>query len=147
MISKHITFEEATESSTGARLGIKNIPGDKELKSMKTLAFVVFEPLREWYSKPIRINSFYRSPRLNQAIGGALSSQHVKGEAIDISAGKDSALLFHWLRQHVEFDQLIWEFGDDSNPQWVHVSYCDGKNRKQVLRAIKIKGKTVYQPF
>lgn len=147
-ISKHISFEEATGSPTASRLGIKNIPGEKELKAMRTLASMVFEPLREWYGKPITINSFYRSPRLNQAIGGALNSQHVKGEAIDIAAGKDTTLFFNWLRNNVEFDQLIWEFGSDSNPQWVHVSYAGpGKNRKQVLRAVKIKGKTVYQPM
>jgi hypothetical protein len=137
-------MREATESITATNLGIKNIPSEKELKAMKTLAEKVFEPLRKWYGFPIRINSFYRSPRLNQAIGGSLNSQHCKGEAMDISC-KESNILFHWIKANLDFDQLIWEFGNDINPQWVHVSYIEGRNRKQVLKAKKVKGKTIYE--
>lgn len=147
MISKHISDEEAVYSQTATRLGIKNIPGDLELKAMKTLALMVFEPLHDWYGKPIRVDSFFRCPGLNQSIGGALSSQHCKGEAIDIKAGEDTALLFHWIKNNLEFDQLIWEFGNDKNPDWVHVSYRDGKNRKQVLKGVKSNKKTIYLPF
>jgi len=130
-ISKHITFLEATQSPTATKRGIKNIPNPDELDSMKLVANLVFEPLREWYNEPIDINSFFRNEALNHAVGGVKSSQHRLGKAIDIDAGSvaENKKLFDWIKENVEFDQLIWEKGG----AWVHVSYNKDKNRKQVL--------------
>lgn len=144
-ISKHITYKEATNSSTALKRGIDNTPSPGEVESMKRLAENVFEPLREHFGKPIRVNSFFRSKELNRAVGGSSTSQHVKGEAIDISGiGISNKDLFNYIKNNLDFDQLIWEFGNDSEPQWVHVSYKEGKNRKNVLKATKVNGRTKY---
>jgi hypothetical protein len=109
----------------------------------------VFEPLREWVGGPIKINSFFRSPELNTAIGGSKTSQHCEGRAIDIDdvyGYKTNAEMFRYIDEHLDYDQLIWEFGDDSNPDWVHVSYVDAEtNRKRKLKAYKEDGKTRYK--
>ena len=142
-ISKHISYHEATYSNTAVRRNIDNTPGVEELHNMKTLANRIFEPLRSHFNEPIRINSFFRSVTLNNRIGGAKSSQHVKGEAIDISGtnGVTNKQLFDWIRENLEYDQLIAEFGY----KWIHVSYTTSKpNRKQVLEAVKVNGKTKY---
>jgi zinc D-Ala-D-Ala carboxypeptidase len=131
-ISKHITFYEATVTDKSIQLGIKNIPNAKQLLAMQNVALKTFEPLREWYGKPIKVNSLFRNDKLNTAVGGAPTSQHLKGEAIDIDAGSkaENKKLFDWLRKNVEFDQLINEY----NYSWVHVSLkLNGVNRKQVL--------------
>ena len=116
---------------------------------MQLLANRVFEPLRKWVEGPIRINSFYRSPELNKAIGGSARSQHCKGQAIDIDdtyGHKTNADMFEYIKDNLSFDQLIWEFGDDTNPSWVHVSYVsEDKNRNRVLKAVKESGKTKYK--
>lgn len=144
-ISKHITYKEATHSNTGIKRGIDNTPGNGELIAMKRLAENVFEPLRDHFGKPIRVNSFFRSKELNRAVGGSSTSQHVKGEAIDISGiGISNKDLFNYIKQNLDFDRLIWEFGNDSEPQWVHVSYKADKNRKSVLKATKANGRTKY---
>jgi len=146
MISKHISTKEATASQTAVRRGIKNTPDDETLQRMKLVAERCFEPLREWYGKPIVISSFYRSPELNKAIGGSETSQHCFGEAIDIDTDNDNLKLFNWLRSNVEFDQLLFEFGDDNGPDWIHISYTERRpNRQQVLRVKKVNGKTVYE--
>jgi zinc D-Ala-D-Ala carboxypeptidase len=134
-ISKHITFKEATQSPTADKLGIKNIPTELELKAMKLVAEKCFEPLRVWYNKPIRVNSFFRNSDLNRAVKGSSTSQHVKGEAIDIDAGSkaENKKLFDWIKANLEFDQLLWEYGNSIGPDWVHVSYNSKKNRKQIL--------------
>jgi zinc D-Ala-D-Ala carboxypeptidase len=115
---------------------------------MKLLAEKIFEPLRKWVGGPIRINSFYRGPELNKAIGGSSKSQHCKGQAMDIDDNgchKTNAEMYAWLKDNVEFDQMIWEFGDDDNPNWVHVSYVSPEeNRNRCLKAYKDKGKTKY---
>ena len=132
MISKHISLKEATFSATATRLGIDNIPTSEHLACMKLVAEKCFEPLREWYKKPIRINSFYRGKDLNKAVKGSLSSQHCKGEAIDMDAGsiEENKKLFEWCKTNLEWDQLIWEYGGE----WVHISYTIKKpNRKQIL--------------
>lgn len=131
-ISKHITYKEAVKSNTATKLGIINTPSTSDLQNMTIVADKVFEPLREWYGKPIRINSFYRSPELNKAVGGSNTSQHIKGEAIDIDAGKDNHKLFNWIKDNLEYDQLIWEKGTETNPSWVHVSYSK-KNRNKII--------------
>jgi zinc D-Ala-D-Ala carboxypeptidase len=130
-ISKHITFKEATQSPTADKLGIKNIPTELELKAMKLVAEKCFEPLRVWYNKPIRVNSFFRNSDLNRAVKGSSTSQHVKGEAIDIDAGSkaENKKLFDWIKANLEFDQVINEY----DYSWVHVSYSAKKNRKQIL--------------
>ena len=131
-ISKHITFKEATFSATAQRLGLKNEPTDQHLKAMKLVAEKCFEPLREWYGKPLKINSFYRGKDLNRAVKGSLSSQHCKGEAIDIDAGSaiENKKIHDWIKNNLDFDQIINEY----NYSWVHVSYTDKKpNRKQCL--------------
>lgn len=118
---------------------------------MRLLADRVFEPLREYMREPIYISSFFRSKEVNCSVGGATASQHMAGEAMDIHAVDSSpynnADLFYYIKDHIEFDQLIWEFGTDRNPDWVHVSYSASGNRKQVLKAVKRNGKTVYEPF
>lgn len=145
MISKHIDINEATYSPTASNKGIRNTPNELALSCMQKVATRCFEPVRVWYNKPIKINSFYRSPELNKAIGGSSNSQHCFGEAIDMDAGEDNYKLFNWIKNHVAFDQLIWEFGNDSNPDWIHISYTERRpNRQMILKAYKENGKTKY---
>jgi hypothetical protein len=148
-ISKHITYKEATRSVTALRLGIENKPSEYELQNMELIAEKVFEPLREAINGPIKINSFYRSEELNKAIGGSSRSQHCQGRAIDIDdvyGYVSNAYMYYYIKDNLDFDQLIWEFGTDTNPDWVHVSYVDGdSNRKRCLLAYKDNGKTKYK--
>ena len=148
MISKHISYKEGVYSTTALRKGIDNTPTDDHLYFMEIIAEEIFEPLRTYVGGPIKINSFYRSPELNTAIGGSATSQHCKGQAMDIddTFGKMSnAEMYHWIKENLDFDQMIWEFGDDDNPNWVHVSYVSkDDNRNRCLKAYKDKGKTKY---
>jgi hypothetical protein len=150
-ISEHITYAEATVSNKAKQLGISNTPNERELKAMKLLAEKVFEPLRKWYGKPIQVTSFFRSAKINKAIGGVQRgntvSQHARGEAVDIDTTSDNRKLFDYIKDNLPFDQLIWENGDDNTPAWVHVSYSETHNRKQVLRAVRKNDKTVYLPY
>ena len=146
-ISEHITYKEATASNKAKQLGISNTPNEKELRAMKLLADKVFEPLRKWYGKPIQVTSFFRSAKINKAIGGSATSQHSLGQAIDIDTVSDNKKLFDYIKDNLTFDQLIWEYGNDNAPDWVHVSYSEIRNRKQILRATKSGGKTVYLPY
>jgi hypothetical protein len=127
------------------------MPTPEHIENFKKLAENVFEPIREHFGVPIRLSSGYRSAALNKAVGGASSSQHCKGEAIDIDMDGTTITnkqLFDFVKDNVNFDQMIWEFGTDANPDWVHVSYnSDGAQRKQILRAIKSGGTTKYVPF
>lgn len=145
-ISEHVTFNEGIVSATGERLGINNVPTPAALLNMKDTTKFIFEPLRAHFDKPIQIISFYRSPKLNKAVGGASNSQHMTGEAMDIRGmhGVTNAQLFEHIKNNLPFDQLIWEFGDDNEPSWVHVSYSK-RNRKKILKAEKINGKTIYK--
>tara|TARA_Y100001958_G_scaffold159924_1_gene164330 strand:- start:10723 stop:11184 length:462 start_codon:yes stop_codon:yes gene_type:complete len=147
-ISKHISYKEAIKSNTALRLNIDNTPDEVSLTSMTGVAHNIFEPLRLWVGGPIKINSFYRCPKLNKAIGGSKRSQHCEGKAIDIDdtfGYKTNAEMFNYIRDNLNFDQMIWEFGDDNNPAWVHVSFdsLDG-NRGRLLKAIKENGKSKY---
>ena len=148
MISKHISYKEGVYSNTALRRGIDNTPTDDQLYFMEIVAEEVFEPLREWVGGPIKINSFYRCPELNTAIGGSATSQHCKGQAMDIddTFGKaTNAEMYNFIKENLDFDQMIWEFGDDDNPAWVHVSYVSAeKNRNRCLKAYKENGKTKY---
>jgi len=147
-ISKNITYKEAIHSNTAKRLGIDNKPNDEQIANMFTIAEMIFQPLRSYVGGPIKITSFFRSPELNRAIGGSKSSQHMKGQAMDLDdvyGLKTNAEMFDYIRENLDFDQLIWEFGDDNNPNWIHVSYVDKQeNRNRCLKAYKEKGKTKY---
>ena len=136
-ISKHISYVEATISQTAIRKKIDNTPTKEQLASMVLVAEKCFEPVRNYFRVPIKISSFFRSEKLNKAVGGARNSQHTKGEAIDIQGtGKiTNKMIFDYIKDNLEFDQLIWEFGTKTNPAWVHVSYSAKKNRKQILYA------------
>ena len=148
-ISKHISYKEATRSATALRLGIENIPNEYQLQNMEMVAKKVFEPLREAIDAPIKINSFFRCEELNKAIGGSSKSQHCQGRAIDIDdiyGHVSNAFMYYYIKDNLDFDQLIWEFGTDDSPDWVHVSYVDeDSNRKRCLKAYREDGKTKYK--
>ena len=148
MISKHISYKEGVYSTTATRKGIDNTPNNEQLENMELIADNVFEPLRTYVGGPIKINSFFRCPELNTAIGGSSKSQHCKGQAIDIDdtfGRMTNAEMYHWIKEYLEFDQMIWEFGDDDNPNWVHISYVSpDENRNRCLKAYRKNGKTKY---
>jgi len=149
-ISKNISYKEATHSNTATRKGIDNIPNPEQLVNMKLVAEKIFQPVRIWLGTWIRINSFFRSILLNIAIGGSKTSQHCaeKGAAIDMSRSGLNSKIFHYIKDNLSFDQLLWEYGDDEEPDWVHASYVsEEKNRNQVLRVVRVDGKTKYIPF
>ena len=135
-LSQHVTIAEFEHTSHN----IPNKMNDVQIASATLLCTKVFEPLRLYLNRAITISSGYRSPALNRAIGGSATSQHKKAEAMDIKIGAKG---FHYIKDNLDFDQLIWEFGTDHEPQWIHVSYSKN-NRKQVLKAIKSNGKTKY---
>lgn len=146
MISKYISYKEATKSQTATRLGIDNKPTEDHLAAMKHVASEVFDKVRAHFGVPLGVSSFYRGPELNKAIGGSKTSQHMKGEAIDIDAdmygGVTNKEIFDYIKDNLIFDQLI----DEYDYSWIHVSLRrDGKNRGQVLRAYKENGKTKYK--
>ena len=147
-ISKHVSYNEGIRSRTADRRGLDNTPNESQLKCMKEIAEGLFEPLREWVGGPIKINSFFRGEPVNTAIGGSKYSQHMKGQAIDIDdtfGHKTNAEMYHYIKDNLDFDQLIWEFGDDKNPNWIHVSYVTHReNRKKLTIAKKVNGKTKY---
>jgi len=152
-ISEHLDLSEVTRSETAKRKGISNEPTAEHLENFKKLAENIFEPIRNHFNVPIHISSGYRSKALNTSIGGSLTSQHCSGEAIDIdmdgsSNGVTNKMVFDFIKANLNFDQMIWEFGNSSNPDWVHVSYeSTGKQRKQVLKATKVGGATKYSPY
>jgi len=154
-ISDHITYKEATNSYTAKRKGIENKPNDLQLRNMRLLAEVIFEPLRKALGgSPIYIASFFRSEKLNEEIGGADNSQHMANEGAAIDLDNDgyegvpnNKEIFDYIKDNLPFDQLIYEFGTDENPGWVHVSYNIGNNRNQILRAKKVNDKTIYEEY
>lgn len=152
-LSKHLALAEVIRSETAKRKGINNMPTQEHIKNFQLLAEKIFEPIRERFGVPIHISSAYRSVELNRAVNGILSSQHCQGEAIDVDMdgsinGVTNKMVFDYIKDNLNFDQLIYEFGNEINPDWVHVSYeSTGKQRKQVLRAIKSNGQTKYIPY
>jgi hypothetical protein len=150
-LSTNLSLAEVTRSETAKRRGISNMPTPEHIENFKKLAINIFQPIREHFGKPILISSGYRSAELNKAIGGSLSSQHSSGEAIDIDMdGTDitNAQIFNYIKENLNFDQMIWEFGTDTNPDWVHVSFAANRSqRKQILVAKKVNGKTTYIPY
>ena len=147
-ISNHISYKEGTYSRTAERRDLDNTPNADQLKCMQEIAENVFEPLRAYVGGPVKINSFFRGEPVNTAIGGSKSSQHMKGQAMDIDdtfGRMTNAEMYYFIKDHLDFDQMIWEFGDDNNPNWVHVSYVSHRpNRKKLTIAKKINGKTKY---
>ena len=132
MISKHITIEEATQSPTALRMGIINVPNAEEFESMKYVAENLFEPIREWYNAPIKINSFFRCVALNKAVKGSLTSGHVLGNSIDISGGNkiENKKIFDFIKTSgLNYDQVINEY----DYTWIHISLKKTGNRKQLL--------------
>jgi len=148
-LSKNLSLSEMIRSESAKRNGINNMPTEEHTANMRKLAMNVFQPIREHFNVPIHISSGYRSSALNASIKGASkTSQHSTGEAIDIDMDGTSVTnleVFNWIKNNLIFDQLIFEFGNEKNPDWVHVSYeSSGKQRKQILKAIKKNGKTSY---
>ena len=148
ILSEHLELAEVIRSESAKRRGISNMPTEQHIANLKKLAENVFEPIRANFRQPIRISSGYRSQSLNAAIGGATNSQHSTGEAIDIDMEGTKITnkeIFNFIKEKLNFDQLIYEFGNNTEPDWVHVSFkSNGQQRKQVLRAIKENGKTKY---
>jgi hypothetical protein len=151
-LSKYVSLAEVTRSDTAKRKGIDNSPTAEHLENLKVICEDVFDKVREHFGVPIFISSGYRSAALNKSIGGSATSDHNNGKALDLDQdghgnGVTNMDVFKYIKDNLEFDQLIFEFGTDKNPDWVHVGYRKGANRKQVLRAIKEGGKTKYVPY
>jgi hypothetical protein len=147
-LSKNLSLKEAIKSNTATRLGIDNTPDEWEIDNLRAVAENIFQPVRDHFGVPIGVSSGYRCKELNKAVGGSKYSQHMVGEALDIDAdiyGKvTNAEIFNYIKNNLDWDQMIWEFGDDEEPNWVHVSYKQaGANRKQLRRAYK-KANGVY---
>lgn len=143
-LTENFSLHEMTNSVTAVKRGISNMPTPEHIENLKALCENVLEPIRKLMGCPIKITSGYRSGQLNSYIGGASSSQHMFGQAVDIDLNEKNAELYNAIVNNLDFDQIIWEFGTDENPDWVHVSYAEGKNRKKCLKAVKQNGKTVY---
>ena len=148
-IIKNVSHKEGVYSNTAMRKGIDNTPKASHLECMSIIAEEIFEPLRAWVGGPIKINSFYRGEELNTAIGGSKSSQHMKGQAMDIDdtyGHKTNAEMYNWIKENLDFDQMIWEFGTEDNPNWIHISYVGTiSNRNRCLLAYKENGRTKYK--
>jgi len=148
-LSENFTLAELTNSSQAKRLGINNTPDDKVIKNLELLAKNILQPIRDHFGVAINISSGYRSLALNKRIGGASNSQHVTGQAADIDNDNtevSNAEIFNFIKDNLKYDQLIWEFGTDTNPDWVHVSYSS-KPRKQILKAVRNGLQTSYIKF
>lgn len=150
-LSTNLSLSEVIRSESAKRNGISNMPTPEHIANFMLLAEKIFEPIREHFGVPIRISSGYRSKELNAKIGGSSSSQHCKGQAVDLDQdgstnGVSNADVFNYIKDNLPFDQLIWEFGNEDNPDWVHVSYVPN-GRKQILKAFKMNGTTKYFPY
>ncbi len=144
-LTKNFSLIELVSSETATRRNIDNTPNSEVIYNLALVCINVMQPIRDWYGQAINITSGYRSPKLNKAIGGSLTSDHCYGRAIDFTVPKhDFKKVFEFIKSNLQFDQLIWEFGDDIAPNWIHVSYRESGNRKQVLKAVKQNGVTKY---
>lgn len=147
-LSKNLSLQEATKSITALRHGVDNTPDEYVIKNLERIARYIFQPMRDYFKHPIAVTSGYRSKKLNRIVNGSRYSQHITGEALDLDAdvykGMTNADLFHFIDLHLDYDQLIWEFGDDENPDWVHVSLKREDNRGRKMRAVREDGKTTY---
>ena len=154
-LSNHLSVKEATYSATAIKHGINNEPNIGQLEVLKAMALKVFEPCRKFVGGPLKVTSGYRGLELNKRIGGSLSSDHTISDHLtaaldldcDVFGGKTNAELFHYIKERLEFKQLIWEFGDENSPNWVHVSYSTNPklNKHEVLIAKRKGGRTVYE--
>lgn len=144
-LTLHVSVAEFERSDAAIKHGISNKMNEFEKERAIELCKNVFEPIRAYVGKPIRINSGFRSAALNKRIGGAKTSQHVLGEAMDLDLHDRD--LFEWILDNVEYDQAIYEAGNDEEADWFHISYRKGRNRKQALRMIKKGGKSTYVPY
>ena len=148
-LTENLSLAEVIKSGTAKRLGIDNKPTPEHLANLLLVAEHVFQPIREHFDKPLYVSSGYRSEALNDAIKGSSSSQHCKGEALDLDAqvygGFTNKELFEYIKDNLVFDQMIWEFGTDDEPDWVHVSYKKGKNRGEMLRVERVDGMNQYR--
>jgi hypothetical protein len=149
-LSEHFNLREFTRSETAMRKGIDNTPGPVHAKNLQKVCEKILEPVRNNFGRPVRVNSGYRGPALNKAVGGSSKSQHCNGEAVDFEIdGLPNPELAKWVSDNCEFDQIILEFynpKEGPNSGWVHASYCEGNNRRQILTAVQENGKTVYKP-
>jgi len=149
-ISEHVSYKEATFSQTATKNDIDNDPNSDQLANIELCSEKIFEPIRNWVGKSVKINSCFRSDALNKRIGGAKGSQHCanKGAAFDIDdtfGHKTNKEMFFYIVENLDFDQLIYEYGTDNNPDWVHFSYVDAdSNRNQILRVSRINGRSKY---
>ena len=134
-LTRNFTLSELTKSDTAIRKGIKNEAGSGEIKNLTDLCYGVLEPVRAKFDKPIIVTSGYRSEELCEAIGSKKTSQHAKGQAVDFEiAGVSNLQVALWLTNNVDFDQLILEYWTgEANSGWIHCSFVEGSNRKQVL--------------
>ena len=154
-LSTHLSLAEVTYSETAKRAGVSNEPTAPHLEAMKKLAEHIFEPIRNHFQKPIKVSSGYRSAALNAITpGSSATSQHCKGEALDLdqdgmTTGVTNKMVFEFIKNNLNFDQLIWEYGNDSAPDWVHVSYsAKGPQRKMILKCTRnAAGAPVYTPW
>jgi len=144
-LTLHVSVAEFERSDAAIKHGISNKMNEFEKERAIELCKNVFEPIRRYVGKPIKINSGFRSAALNKRIGGSKTSQHVLGEAMDLDLHDRE--LFEWILDNIEFDQIIAEFPQGGKASWFHISYRKGRNRKQALVATKQKGKTVYLPY
>ena len=146
-LSANFTLKELTKSDTATRLGLDNTPDEQALENLKTLCEMVLQPVRDHFGKSVTVNSGYRSPESNAAVGGSKTSDHCKGQAADIEiVGVANADLAQWIMDNLEYTQLILEFYTPGIPDsgWVHVSYDPNNLKKQELTATKVAGKTTY---
>lgn len=148
-LTRNFSLHELTKSETALRYDMENNPGPAEAANLTELAGKVLQPIRDHYAKGVKINSGFRHPEVNAKVGGSKTSDHCKGQAADIEIpGVPNAELAEWIKDNLEFRQLILEFYTPGIPDsgWVHVSFVDGDNKKQVMTATKQGGKTVYLP-
>ena len=149
-LSKNLSLNEVIKSNTATRKGIDNTPTEEHLKNLKYLAEKVFQPIREHFGVPIYITSGYRSKALNEAIGGSKTSFHSHGMALDLdqdgrNRGVSNADVFYYIKDNLQFTELIWEFGDETNPNWVHVAIAPGReDEKKIKIAERVNNKTTY---
>lgn len=141
LLSRNFTLAELTDTDTG----LPNNPSQEEIRNLKLLVQKVLQPVRDKFGV-INVTSGYRSPMVNSAVGGSATSDHVHGRAADIQC-EDMATVFKYIRKNLPFKQLIWEFGTDAQPKWIHVAYDANNNKGEVLKAIKKGGKTKYVQF
>jgi len=148
-LSAHLSLKEVTKSNTATRHGIDNNPTNEHLINLHSIAKHIFEPIRVHFGVPIGVISGYRSEALNKAVKGSKTSDHCKGKALDLDADMFGKLknidIFNYIKDNLEFKQLIYEYGTDIEPAWVHVSFDPENNKKQVLRIVKGKGYTNYE--